>query len=264
MYRFKAPAYALLPLWVLMEVFYGSLFGKMSGVAHWAHAGGFAFGVAAAAALHYTRLEHAANQVIEDKITLATDPEIAQASDLIDQRQYDEALALLTNYLAAKPDSLDACNLLQQLHWRKGDLPAFQDAMTRLCALHLRHRYDDAAWQDYEEFLNSGGKQMPAATWFELCRAAEGKQLYERALAEYDKLAAAHPAERHAVMAQVGAGRICLTRLHRPQDALRYFESAAASPVPHLDLETNIAAGIREAKAAISPMPSPATATAHA
>ena len=56
-HRFKAPAYTLLPVWLLMEVFYGSLFGKMSGVAHWAHVGGFVFGMVAAAVLHFTGLE---------------------------------------------------------------------------------------------------------------------------------------------------------------------------------------------------------------
>jgi hypothetical protein len=36
-------------------------------------------------------------------------------------------------------------------------------------------------------------------------------------------------------------------RLNRPQDALKYYEAAQASAVPHLDLEMNIEAGIREA-----------------
>jgi membrane associated rhomboid family serine protease len=252
-HRFKAPAYALLPAWLLMEVFYGSLFGKMSGVAHWAHVGGFVFGGLAATALHYSGLEHKANQAIEEKTTLASDPEISQASELIDQGQYDEALALLTNYIAGKPDSIDAYNLLQQLHWRKGDIPAYQEAMTKLCSLRLKQRYYEAAWQDYEDYLNSGGKTMSAATWFELCRAAEAQQWFDRALAEYGKLAAAYPQERQAVMAQLGAGRICLARLNRPQDALRYFEAAQKSSVPHLDLENDIGAGMREAKAALAP-----------
>jgi membrane associated rhomboid family serine protease len=38
--RFKAAAYWLLPLWVLMEILSGSIFGGSSGVAHWAHVGG--------------------------------------------------------------------------------------------------------------------------------------------------------------------------------------------------------------------------------
>ncbi len=43
-YRFHARAYWLLPLWLLMEVFSGAIFGSSSGVAHWAHVGGFVFG----------------------------------------------------------------------------------------------------------------------------------------------------------------------------------------------------------------------------
>jgi hypothetical protein len=58
-------------------------------------------------------------------------------------------------------------------------------------------------------------------------------------------------------MAQISAARICLKQLNRPKDALRLFEAASASPIPHLDWEQTIAAGIREAKAA-------AGAAAHA
>jgi hypothetical protein len=41
---------------------------------------------------------------------------------------------------------------------------------------------------------------------------------------------------------------LCLQRLNRPQDALKYFEAAHASSIPHLDWEMNIEAGIRDAK----------------
>ncbi|HEU5402857.1 MAG TPA: rhomboid family intramembrane serine protease, partial [Terriglobales bacterium] len=67
-YRFKAPAYTLLPLWLLMEVFYGSLSGSGGGVAHWAHVGGFAFGALAAMGLKISGLEQVANKAIEDKV----------------------------------------------------------------------------------------------------------------------------------------------------------------------------------------------------
>src|SRR5581483_9868004 len=73
-YRFKAPAYALLPLWLLTEVFYGALFGQASGVAHWAHVGGFVFGALAALGVRYSGLEHKASQQIEAELTVASDP----------------------------------------------------------------------------------------------------------------------------------------------------------------------------------------------
>ena len=52
-YRFQAEAYWLLPLWLAGEIFYGTLFGQMSGVAHWAHIGGFVFGALGALAIQH-------------------------------------------------------------------------------------------------------------------------------------------------------------------------------------------------------------------
>ncbi len=259
-YRFKAPAYTLLPLWVLMEVLYGSVFGASSGVAHWAHVGGFVFGIAAATALRYSGLEQKANQQIEEQIGYQADPEISQAGELLSSGQFDQAAAILNQYIASHPDSLDACNLLPQVYWRKGDMVSYQDAISKLCALHIKSRHNEAAIQDYDDFLNSGGKHLPASTWYDVCRLIENQQSYDRALAEYERLASTFPNDRLAIMAHLGAGRIYM-KLNRPQDALRQLDAAQASKVPHLDLEINITAGIREAKAALT---APAAAPAHA
>src|SRR5260370_25598740 len=86
-YQFSAPAYALLPLWLLTEIFYGSLVGQSSGVAHWAHVGGFAFGALIALAVRHTGLEHLANKAIEEKVSWVVDPEIQQATELIEKKQ---------------------------------------------------------------------------------------------------------------------------------------------------------------------------------
>jgi membrane associated rhomboid family serine protease len=251
-YQFSAPAWALLPLWLLTEIFYGALVGQTSGVAHWAHVGGFVFGVLVALSVRYSGLEHIANRTIEEKISWTGDPEITKASELIEKGQVDEAIGVLQTLTAAKPDSVDACSLLQQTYWRKGDVPAFQDATARLCALHLKNRENELAWQNFEEFLNTGGAKMPLATWVDLCRVAEGQQNLERALSEYQKLIAAYPSEKRTLQAQMAAGRICL-KLNRPQEALRFFEMAKASPIPHLDWEQTIEGSIRDARKAMQP-----------
>jgi tetratricopeptide (TPR) repeat protein len=77
-------------------------------------------------------------------------------------------------------------------------------------------------------------------------------QEFDRALAEYQQLAQAYPADRQGLTAQLSAARLCLKRLNRPQDALAIYQTAASSPIPHLDWEQHIQAGIKEAKAAIS------------
>jgi membrane associated rhomboid family serine protease len=250
-YRFKAAAYWLLPLWLLMEVFYGALTGASSGVAHWAHVGGFVFGALAALGLRHSGLEHKANQAIEEKVGWTADPQIEQANQLTETGRLDEAVTLLNTHLAAKPGSVDALSLLRDIHWRRNELPAYHETTAKLCAYRLKTNDHDAAFRDYEDFFNSGGKKFPAATWLELCRVLEEKQNFEAALVEYEKVISAYPGERQSLMAQLAAARICLKRLNRPQDAVALYQAAASSPVPHLDLEQNIQMGIREARAAL-------------
>ncbi|HEY6251288.1 MAG TPA: rhomboid family intramembrane serine protease [Candidatus Angelobacter sp.] len=251
-YRFKAPAYCLLPLWLLMEVFYGYLFGTSSPVAHWAHVGGFVLGGLAAFALRLSNLEHKLNKAIEQKTSWTCDPVIDQATDLMEKGQLDEAMVLLNGFAASHPDSLDAFNLIQQICFRKGDMPAFREASLALCALHLKAREWDLAWQCFQELRNTSNEKIPANLWFDLCRAAENLKNFPLALDEYQQLAAAYPADRQSFMSQVAAGRICLSQLQRPQEALNFFKAAAASPVPHLDWEQTIQAGIRNAQAALA------------
>jgi len=251
-YRFKAAAYWLLPLWLLAEIFYGTLFGSMSGVAHWAHVGGFLFGALAAVAIQHSGLEQKANKAIEEKIGWSPAPELEQANGMMEHGQLTEALALLTNYVGAKPNSLEAWSMLRQIATRQNDTKSHLEATLKTCGLHLRAHEVEAAFQDYAEYVDSGGGKMPAAIWLELCKEAEEKQEFERALSEYQQLAATYPTERQALTAQLGAARLCLKRLNRPDEALTLYQAVAASPIPHLDWEPHIQSGIKEAKAALA------------
>ncbi len=251
--RLKAPAYWLLPLWGLMELFYGSTSPRhSSGVAHWAHVGGFAFGMLGAFVLSRSGLEHKVSSAIDEKVSWSADPAIVQATEAMDQGKPEEAIKLLEEHVAAKPDSADALVLLQQLHWRRGNSAGHQDATVKLCQLHLKKQDAQAAWDDYEEFQNTGGQHLPAATWLELCRSLETQQNFECAVAEYEKLANAYSKERQSLLALMAAGRLSLKKLGRPADALHFYRAASASAVPHLDWESNIQAGIKEANATLS------------
>lgn len=251
LYRFKAAAYWLLPAWLFLEIFYGSLFGSMSGVAHWAHVGGFLFGAAAAVLIQHTGLEHKANKAIEEKLGWTADQDIEQANSMMEHGQLPDALALLTQHVATKPNSLDGWNLMRQIYTRQSNKQGFLEATAKTCALHLKAREVEAAFQDYAEFIDSGGGKMPADVWLELGKGAESIQEFDRALAEYQQLAQTYPTDRQALTAQLNAARVCLKKLNRPQEALALYQAAAVSPIPHLDWEPMIQAGIKEAKAAI-------------
>ena len=250
--RFKAPALWLLPLWGLMELFYGSMSRQAGGVAHWAHVGGFAFGMIGALILSRSGLEHKVSSAIEEKVSWSADPAIVQATEAAEQGKPEEAIKKLEEHVAAKPDSPDALVLLQQLHWRQGNSAGHQDATVKLCQLHLKRQDGEAALRDYEEFQNTGGQHLPAATWLDLCRSLEGQQNFERAVAEYDKLATAYPKEKQSLLALMAAGRLSLKKLGRPAEAIHFYRAASASPVPHLDWESNIQVGMKEATATLS------------
>jgi tetratricopeptide (TPR) repeat protein len=172
-------------------------------------------GALAALIIQRSGLEHKANAAIEDKIGWTADPAVVQGTELMEQGRFDEAIAVLEKHVSAKPDALDAHSLLRQLHWRKNDLPAHLAVTAKLCELHLKSHHHEAAWQDYQEYRNAGGNHLPAATWLELCRLAEGEQNFDRAVTEYELLAKSHAGERQSLLALLSAGRLSLNRSSR-------------------------------------------------
>jgi len=249
-FRFWMRAYWLLPLWVLIEI--NSGMRPRDGIGHWAHVGGFLFGALAAVALCYSGLERKVHRAIEDKVSWTPEAEIVQANDLMESGKLDEAAVVLNQYLATNHESFSAWNLLRAVYWRASNIPAYRQATAKLCELHLRARESEAAWQDYEDFLNAGGESISPSVWLKLGRVAEERKDYERAIAEYERLAVAHASKREAILATISAARLCLQRLNRPHDALRLYKDASASTVPHLDLKQDIDLGIRETRNALS------------
>ncbi|HVN08619.1 MAG TPA: rhomboid family intramembrane serine protease [Patescibacteria group bacterium] len=247
-FKFDAPAYALLPLWLGQEFLFGVILKQSSGVAHWAHIGGFAAGAGLAWVLAATGLEKKANQEIEAKVTWTAGEHMVAATDAIDRDDVEGAIASLRQHLAQKPDDVEAHAMLLNLYWRKQDMNAHRDELGVLCRVLVNARQLDQAWERYEEYLGAGGGKMHKAVWMELCRYQEGRQNWERASEEYQKLAEAYPNDRASVNALVSAARICGKQLFRESEAVRLYRKAQQSPVPHADLEATIAAGLAELK----------------
>ena len=253
--RFSAEAYWLLPVWFLMELFSGVLFGGSGGVAHMAHVGGFVFGAAAALAIRQSGLEHAINKAIEQQIDPTNDAELDAIHDLICQGQLDEAQTRLQAYVDATPATSErALTIQQELHWRKNDIPSYCKTTNQLCAFHLGVHATEQALKDYADLAQVGGV-LPADTWLKLCQALEQQSEYERALGEYQELASAYPKERPSLMALMAGARLAMQKVQRPQQALNLYQAAADSTVPHLDLDANIQLGLKNARAALATVP---------
>ncbi len=246
--RFKMAAYWLLPVWLLMEVLYGSVFGQSSGVAHWAHVGGFAFGALIALAVQKSGLEQVAEKGIQEKISWVSHPLLAEAGEQMEKKEFDKAAGNLQKLLLEKPDSIDAYRMLQNIYWQKNDLAAQRDALMKLLALEIKANDQEGAVQTCQDFRSAGGEKLPAALWLDYCRQLETQPDVSRAADEYLELLKAYPSEKQGLLAQMAAGRIYLRRLNRPSDALRLYEAAQASSIPHADWQSTIDRAIVEAK----------------
>ncbi|MGE0452561.1 MAG: rhomboid family intramembrane serine protease [Vicinamibacteria bacterium] len=108
--RFKPflPAFVVLPLWAAEQYLSARLFPE-SGVAWWAHIGGFAFGGVVAAAIGLMRIEDRwINPSIEAKVTLSQHPGLEAALDARLAGDLAGARASIDAALRAQPGNLDA------------------------------------------------------------------------------------------------------------------------------------------------------------
>jgi membrane associated rhomboid family serine protease len=97
---FKAPAWFMLPLWFANEVFHIYMTtesGVETGVAYWAHVGGFTFGVLVALVVTKYRIEERfIHPAIEEKVTLVkANPVIEQAMQAREKGDFEQGYALL-------------------------------------------------------------------------------------------------------------------------------------------------------------------------
>ncbi|HET9400455.1 MAG TPA: rhomboid family intramembrane serine protease [Candidatus Acidoferrales bacterium] len=242
-FRFKAPAYAMLPLW-LADQFIGA-FVPSGPVAYWAHIGGFIFGACVALCLKKSGVEAIVDQKIESKVS-SGDPRLEKASTAIDEGRMDQAVADLNSLLSEKPDVLEAHQLLLMAYSRQQNREKACGEAVALCKLNLKAREMDLAWQNYEEFCNMGGEKFPSTEWMALCRNLESQQQWQRAAGEYEKIAKAYTGERTSVYALVSAGRIQLKNLNNTAEAARLYQEAHDSPAPHLDWDGAIRKGLAE------------------
>lgn len=214
-------------------------------------AAAFVFGAAAAIVFRYLRVERRHEQVSPVRVHVSGTAAI-EAEQLMEGGNYTAAEAVLKEFLQSDPDAVDGLVVLQQVYYGTNEMQAYQAVTARLCQAYVKARDSKAAWQTYEEYLNCGGQDMPAATWVELCRIAEELHLFERAVSECEKLAATWPDTRESLVAQLKAARVCLKQLSRPADALRLYEASYCSQIPHLDFEQAIDTGLRESKVAMT------------
>ncbi len=194
---FSAPAWIMLPLWLLDQLVQAGVSGGDSTVAFWAHIGGFAFGAAVGLGMKFSGLEERYfRRQIADKVSGYGDFRLDEAMELKEAGKLDRAMEIFREVIKARPglpeahsgafetavlrgDRVEAARHVAPL--MEGYLKAGQVNMARIYREDVAHKLPDFV--------------LPARVLHALATQEEKLGETDAALDTYGRLADLHPGD---------------------------------------------------------------------
>ena len=202
-----------------------------------------------ALALQVSGVEQKVDRGIESQISLEQDPQIVKAGELINADRPAEAIQLLEKFAAKAPHNVDAQLELLRAAKAAQDQERVRRTYVRLIALYVKQNTLDTAMDLYEEIHQVGEEaSVPALLRLRLARHLEKNNFLEGAGQEYCNIYSNGPADNTSFQALLAHANLML-RMRQKAEALRLFTLAQNSPIPHLDWETTITHGLKQAEA---------------
>ena len=172
---FEAPAFVMLPIWVLLEFFNANVVDSIQaegsgggGVAHWAHVWGFVFGVLVAVGIKYLKIEEKyIHPKIEAKIQNgdgAVDVVIT-AIHKKNMGRIDEAYDILLEEARKNPMRKDVVDVLWDVGLEMGNGEEASIFFVKLIENEVRHDQLDLAWKRFAELKSKFPQASVSATY---------------------------------------------------------------------------------------------------
>lgn len=212
----KCPAFILLGLWIIGQIFWAFLsadLGDGAGVAYWAHIGGFGFGMLLAFAIRLTGWEQKLHvdgpPPTDDAIRETLNGFVEQARELYKDGKKGEARTVLERLLDDDRDLPGAHHLLGRIHAEKSEFTKakyhLESAITGYCAA----RCSEAALEAFEELKpNCAEGDITAGFVFDLARAVENGGDPEKAAPLFIDVATKFGDDPYAPKAGLRAGML--------------------------------------------------------
>jgi membrane associated rhomboid family serine protease len=251
---FEAPAYVMLPLWLLQQ-FGMARTGTEGGVAVWAHIGGFAFGALVAILVRLTDLEEKVlAPAVKKKTTWTASDRLTATLERLDRGDLDGAIQDLEALLRARPDDIEARTSLINAHSRKGDQAAAGRESALLVGAYLKARDMAGAMAAAREHKQAH-PDVPLAVRDQLALAVdcEKRQDYQEAAARYQDAIATGSDDPLAPKVMVSYGRLLLRVFKEPAEAVELLQRACAHPLVTAEFQQVGTEMIALAKRALAP-----------
>lgn len=255
---FWAPAYVMLPLWVAAEVLWG-LAGAGSGVAHWAHVGGFGFGFVVALGVRLSglgqRLEQGLEQTGEQYVAPA---ELTRASAAIDAGNAGSAVAVLERLCRERTATALAFTELARAQQALGDVSAARQTKLRLLAFFLQKQWVDEALGVFQELRDEQASEIvPPSLRLRLARQYRHRGDLERAGRAFEEVYLAFERTEHSLPALLAHAEMLLEQ-GQTRAARELYERARSFVSGDVQVEAAIRQGLaRSGPARPSTVPPP-------
>jgi membrane associated rhomboid family serine protease len=229
---FYAPAYIMLPLWLLQQIAYGYLYEGEGGVAFSAHIGGFVFGAIVAVVIKMTELEERyIAPSIEKKVSLEQNPLFLKGVQLAESKDYPGALIHLQKVVREDPNHFEAFMEMRRIAELTGDRKGYNRNMAGIFDLLLRNRDYDLFIDLYAQYKDHPFRDaLPARTLLAIGLFFEEQGDFPAAITNLEALVETYNADPISMKAYSKLARLHLDKLNdRPKalEALResYFHS---------------------------------------
>jgi membrane associated rhomboid family serine protease len=194
---FPAPAWLMLPLWLAAQLAYANVSGGESGVAYWAHVGGFVFGAAVAGAFRISGLEaRYLRPAVAEAASAYGDSRIDRGLELREAGNLPEASAQFAAVLATQPANVDARDGALVTALLMNDAAAAARHAAPALEGRLKSGNTVMAIQRYEELLRQLPQlELPARLLYALVVQQVKAYGAGAALETCSRLAAQHPGD---------------------------------------------------------------------
>jgi membrane associated rhomboid family serine protease len=172
---FEAPAFVMLPIWVLLEFFNASVIDSIQaegsgggGVAHWAHVWGFVFGVLVALGLKYFKIEEKyIHPKIEAKIQNGEGSVdvVITAMHKKNMGRIDEAYDILLEEAKKNPMRKDVVDVLWDVGVEMGNREEAATFFVKLIENEVRHDHLDVALKRFMDLKSKFPQASISATY---------------------------------------------------------------------------------------------------
>lgn len=261
---FHAPAYLMLPLWLLQQLFEAYKMSHMApeggGVAVWAHIGGFIFGAVVALVIKYSGFEDKVLAPAIDRKTNLVDQDYAEGSRKLREGDINGAIMDLRKSILKDPDNAIVHSDLCKAYFEAGKDRAARLEFNRTIRIFCEQGLDDNA---VEEFVEISERYPDARLEVERHNAIAGtlvsEERYDEGALAYRRLFDRYGEEEDPPSAELAADALnrhadlCLDFLDRPGDAAAAY-TMLLKTFPDLPADQRKIAGkrLKEAKAQLA------------